>query len=146
MPEGLGAFAPIKPSTAERAAPGEHADEAEAKILQPVTGGAVAGLRGTIPAVHPGRGVVSAGRLEHKPPVVLYCVAAPTASAARRGRYEATGASIFASRANTHLPLSFLKTDSVWPDRVIGEPPPAGVTTTVSFAHMKAQSPSTLIS
>ena len=53
---------------------------------------------------------------------------------------------MFASRANTHLPLSFLKTDSVWPDRVIGGPPPAGVTTTVSFAHMTAQSPSTLIS
>jgi hypothetical protein len=142
----LRAFAPIEPRAAERAAPGEHADDAEEKILQAVTGGAVAHLRGTIPAVHPGRGAVFAGRLEHEPPVVVHCIAAPTPSALRRGRYEATGANMFASRANNHLPLCFVKTDSVWPDRVIGEPPPAGVTTTVSFVHMKAQSPSTLIS
>ena len=53
---------------------------------------------------------------------------------------------MFASRANTHLPLCFVRIDSVWPDRVIGGPPPGGVATTVSFVHMKAQSPSTLIS
>lgn len=30
-----------------------------------------------------------------------------------------TGASILASRTSTHLPLSFLRMDSVWPARVI---------------------------
>ena len=53
---------------------------------------------------------------------------------------------MFASRASTHLPWCFLSTDRVWPARVMDGPPADGVTTTVSLVHMKAQSPTTVIS
>lgn len=81
-----GPFPAVKPRAALGAAPGVHAQETKEKILQPVTGGTVTRLRGTIPAVHLGCGAVAAGRFEHEPPVVIHCVAAPTRSTARRGR------------------------------------------------------------
>ncbi|MCX7137359.1 MAG: hypothetical protein NTW47_12185 [Proteobacteria bacterium] len=53
---------------------------------------------------------------------------------------------MFASRAGIHLPFFLLSVVSVFPPRVIGLAPLGGVTTTDSFVHMSAQSPSTLIS
>ena len=46
----------------------------------------------------------------------------------------------FASRASTHLPFCFLRTDSVWPARAISGAPPGGVTTTDSFVQINARS------
>jgi hypothetical protein len=67
--------------------------------------------------------------------------------AERPGRYGfGTGARRLASRARTHLPFSFFKTERVCPARVTGSEPSAGVATTVNFVHMNAQSPSTWIS
>ena len=43
------------------------------------------------------------------------------------------GASMFASRASTHLPFCFFRIESVWPARVMDGALPDGVTTTVSF-------------
>lgn len=54
--------------------------------------------------------------------------------------------SIFASRATSHLPSCFFKMERVCPARVRGGAPPGAVTTTFSFAHIKAQSPSTWFS
>jgi len=53
---------------------------------------------------------------------------------------------MFASSASIHLPFFLLSMVSVFPPRVICAAPLGGVTTTDSFVHMNAQSPSTLIS
>jgi hypothetical protein len=56
-----------------------------------------------------------------------------------------TGASLFASRASTHLRFCFLIIESVCPARVVDGPPTLGIMMAFSLVHMNAQSPSTYL-